>query len=156
MAKFNELPFIARLGVMIVAGAGIFAAAWYGFMPGMNGLAAMRAANDAAMEKVKAQEADNAKLKPYEGGESFGHDRTPDTPSRWSKNKKDDAPSWVPLKPELVCEVRYDYLQGPRFRHASTFLRWRTDKAPRDCLFSQLLPPNPFSLDAIIRLSGKP
>ncbi len=67
MAKFNELPFIARLGVLIVAGAGIFAAAWYGFIPGMNGLAAMRAANDAAMEKVKAQEADNARLKPYEG-----------------------------------------------------------------------------------------
>lgn len=67
MAKFNELPFAARLGVLIVAGAGIFAAAWYGFIPGMTGLAAMRAANDAAMEKVKAQEADNARLKPYEG-----------------------------------------------------------------------------------------
>ena len=67
MAKFNELPFFARLGVMIVAGAAIFAAAWYGFIPGMTGLAAMRASNDAAMEKVKAQEADNARLKPYEG-----------------------------------------------------------------------------------------
>jgi len=67
MAKFNELPFIARLGVLIVAGAAIFAAAWYGFIPGMPGLASMRAANDAAIEKVKAQEADNARLKPYEG-----------------------------------------------------------------------------------------
>ncbi len=67
MAKFNELPFIARLGVLIVVGAAIFAAAWYGFIPGMTGLADMRAANDAAMEKVKAQEADNARLKPYEG-----------------------------------------------------------------------------------------
>jgi type IV pilus assembly protein PilO len=67
MAKFNELPFIARLGVLIAAGAAIFAAAWYGFIPNMTGLAAMRAANDAAMEKVKAQEADNARLKPYEG-----------------------------------------------------------------------------------------
>lgn len=67
MAKFNELPFIARLAVLIVAGAAIFAAAWYGFIPGMTGLGAMRAANDAAMEKVKAQEADNARLKPYEG-----------------------------------------------------------------------------------------
>jgi len=67
MAKFNELPFIARLAVFIVAGAAIFAAAWYGFIPGMTGLAAMRAANDAAIEKVKAQEADNARLKPYEG-----------------------------------------------------------------------------------------
>jgi ATP-dependent DNA ligase len=95
------------------------------------------------------------KLKPFEGGESFGHGRTPDAPSRWSKNKKEDGPTWVPLKPELVCEVRYDYLQGPRFRHASTFKRWRTDKSPRDCLFSQLLPPNPFSLEKIIKLSGK-
>src|SRR5689334_11705084 len=67
MSKFNELPFIARLGVLVVAGAAIFAAAWYGFVPGMTGLAAMRAENDAAIEKVKAQEADNARLKPYEG-----------------------------------------------------------------------------------------
>jgi type IV pilus assembly protein PilO len=52
---------------LVVAGVAIFAAAWYGFIPGMTGLAAMRAANDAAMEKVKAQEADNARLKPYEG-----------------------------------------------------------------------------------------
>jgi len=95
------------------------------------------------------------KLKPYEGGESFGHGRTPDAPSRWSKNKTEDGPTWVPLRPELVCEVRYDYLQGPRFRHASTFKRWRTDKSPRDCLFSQLLPPNPFSLEKIIKLGGK-
>lgn len=92
------------------------------------------------------------KLKPLEGGGSFGHGRTPDAPSRWSKNKS-DAPTWVPLRPELVCEVRYDYLQGPRFRHAATFLRWREDKAPEDCRYSQLLPPNPFSLEKLVALS---
>jgi Tfp pilus assembly protein PilO len=64
MAKFNELPFVARLVALIAAGAVIFAAAWYGPVPG---LAAMRAANDASVEKLKAQQADNGRLKPYEG-----------------------------------------------------------------------------------------
>lgn len=64
MGKFNELPVIARIGVMIVVGAAIFAGAWFGPVPG---LAAMRAANDAATDKLKAQQADNARLKPYEG-----------------------------------------------------------------------------------------
>jgi ATP-dependent DNA ligase len=91
------------------------------------------------------------KLKPLEGGTSFGEGRTPDAPSRWNKGK--EGPSWVALQPKLVCEVRYDYLQGPRFRHASTFQRWREDKAPKDCLTSQLLPPNPFSLAKIVALS---
>ncbi|PZR11947.1 MAG: ATP-dependent DNA ligase [Archangium gephyra] len=89
-------------------------------------------------------------LKPYVG-ESFGEGRAPDQPNRWS-NGKQPAPT-VHLRPELVCEVRYDYLQGPRFRHAATFLRWRDDKNPKDCLFSQLLPPNPFSLEKIVALS---
>lgn len=95
------------------------------------------------------------KLQPLEGGEGFYGGRMPDGPatSRWSTKKKDEGPSSVSLHPKLVCEVRYDYLQGARFRHASTFMRWREDKNPKDCLFSQLLPPNPFSLDKIIALS---
>ncbi|MEW5739831.1 MAG: ATP-dependent DNA ligase [Myxococcota bacterium] len=100
-----------------------------------------------AKEKRELKE----KLAPLEGGASFGGGRTPDAPSRWSK-KKDEEPTWVALEPSLVCEVRYDYLQGPRFRHATTFLRWRPDKAPKDCTFSQLLPPHPFSLSAIVAL----
>src|SRR5579859_2746843 len=64
MEKFNQLPFVARLAILAVVGGIIFAAAWYGPVPG---LAAMRVANDAAMEKVKVQQADNARLKPYEG-----------------------------------------------------------------------------------------
>ena len=64
MGKFNELPTIARVGIMAIIGAVIFAAAWYGPVPGF---AAMKVANQASLEKLKAQEADNARLKPYEG-----------------------------------------------------------------------------------------
>jgi len=92
------------------------------------------------------------KLKPLEGGESFGQGRTPGAPSRWSKK---DTVAWTPLKPELVCEVRFDFLQGPRFRHGATFLRWRVDKKPTDCTFAQLEPPNPFSLTRIVELAQR-
>jgi ATP-dependent DNA ligase len=102
---------------------------------------------------AKEKKALREKLLPLEGGTSFGHGRTPDAPSRWSKGK--EAPTWVPLQPVLVCEVRYDYLQGPRFRHAATFLRWREDKAPADCKYAQLLPPNPFTLAKIVALSPR-
>ncbi|MFL6437421.1 MAG: type 4a pilus biogenesis protein PilO [Terriglobales bacterium] len=64
MAKFNELSFLTRVGVMMAVGAAIFAGAWYGPVPG---LATMRAANDASIVRLKAQQADNARLKPYEG-----------------------------------------------------------------------------------------
>lgn len=90
------------------------------------------------------------KLAPYEGGESFGQGRTPGAPSRWTSGK--DL-SWTPLRPELVCEVKFDYLQGDRFRHGATFTRWRTDKPPADCRYDQLLPPNPFSLDSVVALA---
>ncbi|MFO0982737.1 MAG: ATP-dependent DNA ligase [Planctomycetota bacterium] len=56
-------------------------------------------------------------------------------PSRWSAGK--DL-SWEPLRIERVCEVRYDHLQGNRFRHAATFLRWRPDRRPHDCRYDQL------------------
>jgi ATP-dependent DNA ligase len=55
--------------------------------------------------------------------------------SRWSAGR--DL-SWVPLRPERVCEVKYDHLQGRRFRHATIFLRWRPDKRPGDCRYDQL------------------
>jgi ATP-dependent DNA ligase len=61
--------------------------------------------------------------------------RMPGATSRWNRGK--DL-SWVPLRPERVCEVAYDHLQGDRFRHATTFRRWRPDKAPADCRYDQL------------------
>jgi ATP-dependent DNA ligase len=61
--------------------------------------------------------------------------RMPGGQSRWSAGK--DL-SWEALRVERVCEVKYDHLQGRRFRHAAVFLRWRPDKAPRDCRYDQL------------------
>ncbi len=67
--------------------------------------------------------------------DSFGEGRTPGGPSRWARAEQ---AVWTPLRPELVCEVRYDKLQGDRFRHAATFIRWRDDKRPEECTFDQL------------------
>jgi ATP-dependent DNA ligase len=67
--------------------------------------------------------------------DAAGHSRMPGGQSRWSAGK--DL-SWEPLRVERVCEVKYDHLQGDRFRHAAVFLRWRTDKRPRDCTYDQL------------------
>jgi ATP-dependent DNA ligase len=62
--------------------------------------------------------------------------RMPGGVSRWSRGKEAE---WVAVKPELVCEVAYDKLEaGERFRHATRFLRWRTDKPPRKCGFDQI------------------
>jgi ATP-dependent DNA ligase len=72
--------------------------------------------------------------------------RMPGGQSRWSAGK--DL-SWEPLRVERVCEVKYDHLQGDRFRHATTFLRWRTDKQPKDCRYDQLETVTPFELKKI-------
>ncbi|MGH8696103.1 MAG: ATP-dependent DNA ligase, partial [Burkholderiales bacterium] len=69
--------------------------------------------------------------------------RMPGGQSRWSAGK--DL-SWEPLRVERVCEVKYDHLQGDRFRHAATFLRWRPDKEPRDCRYDQLEVTPPYEL----------
>ena len=61
----------------------------------------------------------------------------PGGPSRWSSER---TGQWEPLKPKLVVEVRYDQVTGRRFRHGAGFLRWRPDKAPKDCTFDQLAP----------------
>lgn len=92
-------------------------------------------------------------LTPLKNGTSFGDGRTPGGPSRWSAGKD---MTWFPVTPTLVCEVRYDFVQGGhRFRHASTFKRWRTDKSPEACTMTQLEPPNAFSLQKIIDLTPK-
>ena len=61
--------------------------------------------------------------------------RAPGGPSRWSTERSGE---WQPLRPELVVEVRYDQVTEHRFRHGTTLLRWRPDKAPRQCTFDQL------------------
>ena len=70
------------------------------------------------------------------GAEGHGPDqRMPGGQSRWSQGK--DL-SWQPIRPELVVEVAYDHMQGGRFRHTAQFRRFRTDKPPTDCTYSQL------------------
>src|SRR5438105_3502426 len=69
--------------------------------------------------------------------------RMPGAQSRWSAGK--DL-SWEPLRIERVCEVKYDHLQGDRFRHAATFLRWRPDKRPAACRYDQLEVARPYQL----------
>ena len=74
---------------------------------------------------------------PLMGGVGFTG-KAPGGPSRWNGGR--EAP-WVRLAPELVVEVLYDQVTGDRFRHGARFLRWRPDKAPRQCTFEQLVPP---------------
>ncbi len=77
-------------------------------------------------------------------------DRMPGAQTRW--NAKKDL-SWVPLRPELVCEVRYDHMEGTRFRHATQFARWRPDRTPDSCTYQQLERPTLLDLSAVLAMS---
>ena len=72
--------------------------------------------------------------------------RMPGGQSRWSAGK--DL-SWEPLRVERVCEVKYDHMQGPRFRHAAIFVRWRPDRQPADCRYDQLEVTTPYELEKV-------
>ncbi len=61
--------------------------------------------------------------------------QAPGGPSRWSTDR---SAEWQPLTPELVVEVQYDHFSGGRFRHGTSFVRWRPDKAPRQCTIDQV------------------
>ncbi len=61
--------------------------------------------------------------------------QAPGGPSRWSTER---SAEWQPLKPELVVEVQYDHFTGARFRHGTKLMRWRPDKAPRQCTMKQV------------------
>jgi ATP-dependent DNA ligase len=71
----------------------------------------------------------------------------PEGGSRW--NPKKDL-SFVPLRPERVVEVRYDYLEGARFRHPPQFVRWRPDREPASCGYAQLDRPAPFDVAEVL------
>jgi ATP-dependent DNA ligase len=72
--------------------------------------------------------------------------------SRWSAGK--DL-SFVPLRPELVVEVRYDHMEGERFRHTAQFSRWRPDRDPESCTYEQLEEPVNFDLASVLE-TGRP
>jgi ATP-dependent DNA ligase len=108
-----------------------------------------------------------AELAPYEDGGSEGHpwrewadaeargdgQRMPGAPSRWSGTRSLD---WVPLRCELVVEVTYENLTGMRFRHPARFVRWRPDKDPADCRYSQLEHPPPVEYTEIFTERSDP
>ncbi len=87
---------------------------------------------------------------PWNWAEENPTTRTPRSSefSRWSAGK--DL-TFVPLTPERVVEVRYDHMEGNRFRHTTQFLRWRPDRDPRSCTFSQLEEPVKFDLSHVLR-----
>ena len=78
--------------------------------------------------------------------------RLPGATSRWNRGK--DL-SWEPLRPERVCEVAYDHMQGTRFRHAAQFVRWRPDKRPRDCRYDQLEVTPAYELERVFGLGAR-
>jgi ATP-dependent DNA ligase len=86
---------------------------------------------------------------PWNWGEHLAGQRTPRAAmaSRWNADK--DL-SFIPLRPERVVEVRYDHMEGPRFRHTAQFVRWRPDREPGSCTYAQLEEPVSFDLDEIL------
>lgn len=88
-----------------------------------------------AMNAKVRKEAD-ARILPLQGGEGFsGHG--PSAESRW---RKEGTGEWEPVRPEVVVEVEYDHFTQGRFRHGTRFVRWRPDKAPRQCTVEQIEP----------------
>jgi ATP-dependent DNA ligase len=87
---------------------------------------------------------------PWDWAEGEASVRTPRSSesSRWSAGK--DL-TFVPLRPERVVEVRYDHMEGDRFRHTAQFVRWRTDRTPRSCTVRQLEEPVRFDLSGVLR-----
>ena len=79
-------------------------------------------------------------------GEAEAHARGREG-SRWNPGK--DL-SFVPLRPERVLEVRYDHMEGARFRHPPQFVRWRPDREPASCGYAQLERPVRFDLEDVL------
>jgi ATP-dependent DNA ligase len=86
---------------------------------------------------------------PWDWAKQMEGERTPrkNEMSRWNAGK--DL-SFVPLRPERVLEVRYDYMEGPRFRHTTQFVRWRPDRTPESCTYDQLDRPVSFNIADVL------
>jgi ATP-dependent DNA ligase len=102
-----------------------------------------RAALVEFLEPYLAQDLDQHPWAEWARAEAHESGRLPGAVSRW--NAKKDL-SWVPLRPELVCEVAYDHMEGTRFRHTAQFRRWRTDRDPHSCSYTQLEEPVRYDL----------
>jgi ATP-dependent DNA ligase len=103
----------------------------------------------AELEPLRKGAAADHPWRDWAGAEVGDAQRMPGAKSRWSGGKNLD---WEPLRPERVCEVRYDHLQNRRFRHATVFMRWRPDKPAKDCRYDQLEVTTPYELAKIFRM----
>jgi ATP-dependent DNA ligase len=84
---------------------------------------------------------------PWAGwAEAQAEGRAPGATNRWNAGKD---MTWEAVRPEAVCEVSYDHLQHDRFRHATSFVRWRPDRDPPSCTYAQLQTPVPFELSEV-------
>ena len=95
------------------------------------------------LEPLRHGAIENHPWREWAGAAAGDAQRMPGAPSRWSGGK--DL-GWEAVRPEKVCEVKYDHLQGDRFRHAAVFLRWRPDKPPAECRYDQLEITTPYAL----------
>jgi ATP-dependent DNA ligase len=112
---------------------------------------AMRKQLASELELLRENALANHPWKEWAGAEAE-FSRMPGGQSRWSAGK--DL-SWEPVRVERICEVKYDHLQGDRFRHAAIFLRWRPDKSPQDCRYDQLEVTTPYELEKVFG-AGRP
>ncbi len=99
------------------------------------------------VDEVKPYRKDALKGHPWAGwAEAQAEGRAPGAMNRWNAGKD---MTWEPLRPEAVCEVSYDHLQENRFRHATSFVRWRPDREPASCTYAQLDTPVPMELEDV-------
>jgi ATP-dependent DNA ligase len=100
------------------------------------------------LEPLRKNALQNHPWSDWADANAHGNQRMPGGQSRWSAGK--DL-SWQPLRLERVCEVKYDHMQGDRFRHAAIFLRWRPDKPPTDCRYDQLEVTPAYELEQVFK-----
>jgi ATP-dependent DNA ligase len=103
------------------------------------------------LEPLRQQAVEQHPWRAWASADAHQSTRMPGGQSRWSSGK--DL-SWEPVRIERVCEVKYDHMQGDRFRHAATFLRWRADKPPSDCRYDQLEVTTPYELAKVFGASS--
>jgi ATP-dependent DNA ligase len=99
------------------------------------------------LEPLLLGEDDDHPWQGWANAEAHQSQRLPGNVSRWNATK--DL-SFVPLRPERVLEVKYEHMEGTRFRHLAHFVRWREDRTPESCTYEQLEQPLTFKLNDIV------
>jgi ATP-dependent DNA ligase len=109
--------------------------------------AARRAELVSELEPLLLRDGDEHPWQEWASAEAHQGQRLPGAVSRWNATKN---LSFVALRPERVVEVKYEHMEGDRFRHLAHFVRWRPDRNPESCTYEQLEQPVNFRLDEIV------